>query len=98
MANKDSNLCLTQSPGWEGFDCEFAKAYCQSYAKDAMRCCPDTCGNVNSKAFTKTECQRNERMGTCKYPFLADKVDCNEGMKKLFEMPVIEFQIIALGF
>ena len=62
----DSDECLTITPNWdENRDCAFAKSYCDSWAKDARRCCPQTCG---TGLLTKSQCNALDSKGTCIYP------------------------------
>lgn len=41
-----SPACLRAKPGWLGFSCQYAAAWCQHpyWGHDARTCCPDTCG------------------------------------------------------
>ena len=73
----DDDVCLTKSPGWaSNRDCAYAKNYCNSWAKDARRCCPQTC---ESGLLTKAQCENLDSKGTCIYP---TKSQCpNEGIK-----------------
>jgi len=62
----DNDDCLTNSPGWaSNRDCAYAKAHCEAWAKDAKRCCPQTC---ESGLLTPEECQNLKGKGTCLYP------------------------------
>ena len=62
----DDDVCLTKSPGWKSnSDCAYAKNYCVSWAKDAKRCCPQTCG---SGLLTPEQCENLNGKGTCIYP------------------------------
>ena len=62
----DSDECLANSPNWDaGRDCAYAKSYCTSWAKDARRCCPETCG---TGLLTESECNSLDSKGTCIYP------------------------------
>ena len=74
---KDDDVCLTESPGWaSNRDCAYAKSYCDSWAKDTMRCCPQTCG---SGLLTVEQCENLDSKGTCIYP---RKSQCpNEGIR-----------------
>ena len=62
----DSDECLANTPDWgSGKDCAYAKSYCNSWAKDARRCCPETCG---TGLLTESECNALDSKGTCIYP------------------------------
>ena len=83
----DDRVCLIKSPGWaSNRDCEYARKYCDSWAKDAKRCCPQTC---ESGLLTKAQCESLSSKGTCIYP---TKSQCpNEGIKDK-----IGFSIVTL--
>ena len=62
----DSDECLENTPKWgPGKDCAYAKKYCDSWAKDARRCCPETC---KTGALTEDQCKALNSQGTCIYP------------------------------
>ena len=70
----DSDECITTSPKWnKEKDCAYAKSYCDSWAKDARRCCPQTCG---TGVLTKSQCEALDSKGTCIYPA---KNQCQKG-------------------
>ena len=75
----DNVDCLTASPGWRSDrDCAYARNYCNSWAKDAKRCCPQTC---ESGSLTKDQCENLNSKGTCIYP---NKSQCPiEGIKMI---------------
>ena len=83
----DDDACLINSPGWHSSrDCAYAKKYCNSWAKDAKRCCPQTC---ESGFLTKAQCESLSSKGTCIYP---TRSQCpNEGIKDK-----IGFSIVTL--
>ena len=74
---RDDDECLANTPSWGPTkDCAYAKKYCASWAKDARRCCPETCG---SGLLTETQCKALDSKGECIYPA---KNQCpNEGIK-----------------
>ena len=63
----DDDQCLQQA--WStSYTCsEHANptGLCVSYAKDAARCCPESCG---TGSLTESECNALEGWGTCVYP------------------------------
>ena len=62
---KDNDLCLQESPEWGTYaTCINSDMYCESYAKDMKRCCPETC---NSSDFTQKDCKHDTGSGTCIY-------------------------------
>ena len=70
----DSDECLANTPKWgPGKDCAYAKSYCNSWAKDAKRCCPKTCG---TGLLTESKCNALDSKGTCIYPL---KNQCPKG-------------------
>ena len=74
---KDNDECILNTPGWETashvnkWSCNYFtiaggyRHYCDDWAKDTRRCCPETC--ENSKPFTKTVCEASPGKGTCIY-------------------------------
>ena len=71
----DSDECLAKTPGWGDMtyswgeferDCKYAKKHCDTWAKDARRCCPETCNE--GLALTKDQCKALNSKGTCIYP------------------------------
>ena len=75
---RDSDECLANTPKWgSSKDCAYAKTYCNSWAKDARRCCPETCG---SGALTESQCEALNSKGTCIYP--AENQCPYEGIKE----------------
>ena len=77
---KDSDTCIQNAETW---DSEYVCAnlqqgkpdheYCDSYSKDAKRCCPDACGNTED--FTESVCKASSGSGKCKYP---NEAQCSE--------------------
>ena len=67
----DSDTCLRNSPAWGSTrTCRWAKGqtsknYCNTWAKDMRRCCPQACGTGH---FTKHDCDSSKSSGTCIYP------------------------------
>ena len=67
---KDSDSCLHLSSNkWKGYftdwTCSGSSEYCESWAKDMKRCCPETC---KSGKFTLTDCMSSSSEGKCIYP------------------------------
>ena len=63
---RDDDECLASTINWSSTkDCAYAKKYCDSWAKDARRCCPQTCG---SGLLTESQCNALNSKGTCIYP------------------------------
>ena len=65
----DNDICLQNSEGWEGYSCsDVGLDWCQFWAKDTRRCCPDAC---NSIQFTEEECSLYPEWigGNCTYPY-----------------------------
>ena len=71
---KDSDTCLTTSPGWGSYVCSNADGYCDSWSKDVRRCCPESC--KNTMAFTESICNDSNGKGHCTYP---NDAQCPEG-------------------
>ena len=79
----DSDECIKNSPSWgdsytcDGKDNTYAveEVFCNSYPRDARRCCPETC--ENAYPFTKTICDQAPGYGDCNYP--TDGAQCEEG-------------------
>jgi len=62
----DSDICLQNSPDWgSGYTCAGSSWYCESWAKDMYRCCPETC---NTGLLSESECNAMGSSGTCTYP------------------------------
>ena len=62
----DSDECLKNSPEWSNSRvCSGVKSYCDSWAKDVRRCCPQTCG---TGLLTESQCKALDSKGTCTYP------------------------------
>ena len=63
----DSDSCLEAAPAWRGWGyiCTSAIDYCDSYAKDLRRCCPETC---NTGVLTEDDCNALNGDGDCIYP------------------------------
>merc|ERR1719265_2345458 len=62
----DSDICLQQSAKWgTKYKCATSLQWCNSWAKDLLRCCPDTCG---AAACTADECNKLPGLGSCTYP------------------------------
>ena len=58
---RDDDECLASTPNWSSTkDCAYAKKYCDSWAKDARRCCPQTCG---SGLLTESQCNALNSIG-----------------------------------
>ena len=75
----DDDECLSSTRYWGSKkDCSYAKKYCDSWAKDAKRCCPQTCG---SGLLTKFQCNNLKSKGTCIYPNNVINQCPNEGIK-----------------
>ena len=93
---KDNDECILNSPGWDSptWNCNhFTTAdyidYCNTWAKDARRCCPVAC--KNSEPFTKTVCEASPGQGTCIYP---NEAQCgNEDKDKLLKEKI---QILSM--
>ena len=66
---KNSNQCLQESPGLDTrWNCNSIRIFCSidSWAKDARRCCPISCG---TGVLTESDCNALEGAhGTCIYP------------------------------
>ena len=75
---EDSDSCLQSSPGWGTYNCASSTIYCDSYAKDMKRCCPESC---NSGVLTEDDCNGLSGYGTCIYPNDAQCVGNNENVK-----------------
>ena len=82
-AIKDSDICLQESKSWGPEQtCKENAQYCENWALDMKRCCPETC-QLNY-TFTANVCSEfadfpNEFNGTCKYPFQAYADECFTG-------------------
>ena len=68
---KDSDMCLQNSNKWGGYSCnDLTKSkyvlWCNDWAKDTRRCCPQACGN--KKPFTEAACEESKGKGICTYP------------------------------
>ena len=62
----DSDTCLQSTPGWGSFyTCASSSSWCDLYAKDMKRCCPESC---NSGTMTEVECNALNGNGNCIYP------------------------------
>ena len=84
---RDSDECLAKTPKWgPKKDCAYAKKYCDTWAKDARRCCPETCG---SGALTESQCKALNSKGKCIYP--AENQCSNEGIKETAIPKLITF-------
>ena len=82
MARKDSDICIQLSPGWgNDYNCASGKLYCNTYAEDPKRCCPESC--QNSEPFTEGECLQSSAGGSCTYPFYTMPDECSECMEGL---------------
>ena len=83
-AIKDSDICLQELELWgEGQTCKENAQYCDDWAKDMKRCCPETC-KLNH-TFTEQICiDYGEDIakvnGTCKYPFVTYADECFKGI------------------
>ena len=76
---RDDDECLASTPDWGSTkNCAYAKKYCDSWAKDARRCCPQTCG---SGLLTESQCNALNSKGTCIYPNNVINQCPNEGIK-----------------
>ena len=78
---KDNDACLQSSDGWStSYTCENSKgSYCESWAKDMRRCCPESCKKENPEntlKFTEEDCNKSPGDGTCTYP---NKAQCTDG-------------------
>jgi len=84
----DSDVCLRKSSAWDSsthdwqssWTCATARNYCNSWAKDLMRCCPLTCGL--SKPISEEECNALQASGTCNYPNEAEPT-CDPNRREL---------------
>lgn len=82
---RDSDQCLADTPNWGSTkDCADAKKYCDSWAKDARRCCPETCG---SGLLCESQCKALESKGQCIYP--AENQCPNECIKETTNLGLI---------
>ena len=80
----DSDTCLRNSPDWGSTrTCRWAKGqtsknYCNTWAKDMRRCCPESCdtGDLVTIKFTEEDCTKFPGEGTCTYP---NKAQCTDG-------------------
>lgn len=77
---KDNDACLQSSDGWStSYTCENSKgSYCESWAKDMRRCCPESCKKENPEntlKFTEEDCNKFPGDGTCTYP---NKAQCTD--------------------
>ena len=81
----DSDECLANTPQWGPTkDCAYAKKYCDTWAKDARRCCPETC---KTGVLTEDQCKALNSKGTCIYPL---KNQCtNRGISDKFILKLI---------
>ena len=77
---KDSDRCIQNAENWDSdYVCANLKSgapdhsFCDSYSKDARRCCPEAC--ENEEEFTESVCKASEGSGTCSYPNAAQ---CSE--------------------
>ena len=62
----DSDSCLQSTPGWGSiYTCASSTSWCNMYAKDMKRCCPESC---NSGPLTEVECNSLNGNGNCIYP------------------------------
>jgi len=69
--------CLMEPglPGWNGgYTCETGVTWCDSYAKDMHRCCPENCGA--KPLCSQAECHAMSGSGTCNYPNPYSKANC----------------------
>lgn len=63
---RNSDACLQASPDWNSnYICIESKKWCNSWAKDMWRCCPETC---NAGPLTVAQCDALDAKGTCAYP------------------------------
>ena len=80
-AIKDSDICLQESRNGT-LTCKENAQYCEDWALDMKRCCPETC-QLNY-TFTANVCSEfadfsNKFNGTCRYPFQAYADECFTG-------------------
>ena len=82
---KDDDKCLQKSPGWSiSYKCKTSTQYCNSWAKDMKRCCPDTC---KSGEFTEVDCRLSKGLGTCIYPSVSQ--GCKSGLSNGSPEPTV---------
>ena len=73
----DSDICLQNTPYWGvKYICKNSEEWCNSFARDMRRCCPETC--KNDKLFTKSVCKSTKSKGYCHYPFDTLDGDCGK--------------------
>jgi len=61
--------------GWGGgYTCAMGVTWCDSYAKDMHRCCPENCGA--KPLCSKAECDAMSGSGTCNYPNPYSEANC----------------------
>ena len=70
---------MKTGPPWsDRYTCSvYASTYCDRYAKDFKRCCPESCGVEN---FTEDECNKSTGKGKCIYP---NDAQCQEKGKSM---------------
>ena len=96
---KDNDACLQSSPGWSAsWTCEnTGTEYCESWAKDMKRCCPESCNTENlvTIKFSEEDCNKSSGKGTCTYP---NKAQCTDGKLLNINVLLILKRIICGNF